>query len=457
MSTVIDASVGATTDSASILTTGFAIMPRSTTDGADLDNDLTIGYEYEDMSTDFESTQFFVAWTWFSIATVQAVPCVTLLSLNAGLVVIVCRASRRRAALRGGPGTSGCHGSGSVNCTLAQQQQQQQQQQQRTWPMRWRSSPATLTVRWWARSTAGTVGESATINGVLVGGDGSSSIFMRQHSNPQHHHSTEQIRMTVTCISIICLFLVCIIPSAFSNRAIAKELFGRDKKMDEFTKSPFYRLMRVVTNLLVYCNLSLNFLLYCVFNHKFLQTLRQITCRYWSLAAGRPDAGFGGLREMPLPATSDRASGDCRNFLCCGGCGNATSGPTEHVVVRGGGGGVNNANDVALNRMYSYRVSSTTSGGSAARNSSGVIGEVVSRNATGGSADSAAAAAAAGSTATRRPSEFLVLEVEAGLPVVISMQRRRAGYEGIRSATCGSLAFQFPVKERLEARQSAYN
>ena len=112
---------------------------------------------------------------------------------------------------------------------------------------------------------------------------GSASFIQQQQQQPRilsqrqsNYFSSEQMRMTVTCISIICLFLLCIIPSAFSNRPIAKALFGKGLSMVEFTRGRFYNRLRTATNFLVYCNLSLNFVLYCVFNHRFLVTLKRL-------------------------------------------------------------------------------------------------------------------------------------------------------------------------------------
>ena len=92
----------------------------------------------------------------------------------------------------------------------------------------------------------------------------------------EHAMIREQTRLTVTCISIIVLFLVCIIPSAFSNRPVAYTLFGRGMTLANFLNTPFYQVLKVITNTLVFCNLSLNFVLYCVFNNKFRRTLKYL-------------------------------------------------------------------------------------------------------------------------------------------------------------------------------------
>ena len=204
---------------------------------------------YKRVSTEFESSVFYRGWTWMIIVVVHMIPCVTLLFLNASLIAIVYRASRRRAELHAAvdrlPSTS--------------------------------QPPS---------STSGTPSHSYI------------------------YHSAEQIRMTVTCISIICLFLICIVPSAFSNRPIAKALFGRGQTMNEFIREPLFRLLRVATNLLVYCNLSLNFVLYCVFNQKFLRVLK-MTLQRCVPAMLRSERGQQ-CYALALPGTTTIAAVTCR-------------------------------------------------------------------------------------------------------------------------------------------------
>ena len=90
----------------------------------------------------------------------------------------------------------------------------------------------------------------------------------------------EQVRLTITLISIICLFIVCIIPSAFADFPVAYFLFGGDKTEMEFRRSDFYLILQYIANLLVWCNLSLNFVLYCAFNEKF-RRIMILTARRW--------------------------------------------------------------------------------------------------------------------------------------------------------------------------------
>lgn len=84
----------------------------------------------------------------------------------------------------------------------------------------------------------------------------------------------EQRRLTITLISIVCLFIVCIIPGAFSDKPIAYALFGGGKTEREFVSSSFYLSYQYVCNFLVWCNLSLNFILYCAFNEKFRRVMK---------------------------------------------------------------------------------------------------------------------------------------------------------------------------------------
>ena len=84
----------------------------------------------------------------------------------------------------------------------------------------------------------------------------------------------EQRRLTITLVSIVFLFIVCIIPSAFSDRPIAYALFGAGKTEIEFVTSKFYFSLQYIANFLVWLELSLNFVLYCAFNEKFRRVMK---------------------------------------------------------------------------------------------------------------------------------------------------------------------------------------
>lgn len=96
----------------------------------------------------------------------------------------------------------------------------------------------------------------------------------------------EQVRLTITLISIVCLFIVCILPSAISDFPIAYNLFGGDMSERAFRMHESYLILQYVANVLVWCNLSLNFVLYCAFNDKFRRVMRcmlrrWLNCLHW--------------------------------------------------------------------------------------------------------------------------------------------------------------------------------
>ncbi|XP_069112457.1 FMRFamide receptor-like [Argopecten irradians] len=93
-------------------------------------------------------------------------------------------------------------------------------------------------------------------------------------NNKEAAWQREQMRLTITLISIVFLFIICMIPSAFADFPIAYALFGKGYTQEEFGLLPAYRITGYISNLLVWCNLSINFVLYCAFNNKF----RRVMC-----------------------------------------------------------------------------------------------------------------------------------------------------------------------------------
>ena len=126
----------------------------------------------------------------------------------------------------------------------------------------------------------------------------------------QHKHdlrwAREQRRLTITCISIIFLFIICILPSAFSHRSLAVLLFHDKRPNTDISTSVRYRLLRIVTNTLVFCNLSLNFVLYCVFNNKFTTTFKYLwNIWMWKMMGSqRPESPF---RRLSSITSSDKS------------------------------------------------------------------------------------------------------------------------------------------------------
>ena len=85
----------------------------------------------------------------------------------------------------------------------------------------------------------------------------------------------DQTRLTITCISIIALFIVCMTPAAFVNPQVVGMMLG-EGGVKAFLESEFWKSVRTISNTLVICNLSLNFVLYCLFNNRFRQTVAHL-------------------------------------------------------------------------------------------------------------------------------------------------------------------------------------
>ncbi|XP_046354546.2 probable G-protein coupled receptor B0563.6 [Haliotis rufescens] len=99
-------------------------------------------------------------------------------------------------------------------------------------------------------------------------------------NNKEATWNREQMRLTITLISIVCLFIICVMPSAFADRPSAYALFGNGRPIDEFLRSTPYRILQMISNMLICCNLSLNFVLYCAFNNKFVRVFKMMLNRW---------------------------------------------------------------------------------------------------------------------------------------------------------------------------------
>ncbi|XP_050396074.1 probable G-protein coupled receptor B0563.6 [Patella vulgata] len=106
-------------------------------------------------------------------------------------------------------------------------------------------------------------------------------LLTNQNNNKNTWHR-DQMRLTITLISIVFLFIACILPNAFSDRPVAHALFGKEgESIKDFgSNSRSYRILQVLTNFLLWCNLSLNFVLYCAFNTKFVQVFKKMLNRW---------------------------------------------------------------------------------------------------------------------------------------------------------------------------------
>ena len=81
-------------------------------------------------------------------------------------------------------------------------------------------------------------------------------------SNRETEWQLDQRRFTITLISIVLLSIFSILPAAIADIFLHAE-FGYH----------LLRTLRNVSNLLLWCNLSMNFILYCAFNKRFVGVL----------------------------------------------------------------------------------------------------------------------------------------------------------------------------------------
>lgn len=93
--------------------------------------------------------------------------------------------------------------------------------------------------------------------------------FLRQElgirNNREQDWQIEQRRFTITLIGIIVISIVAIFPSTISDFSRLTNLSLHE-----------YKLLRNISNLLLLCNLSMNFVLFCAFNKRFVRAIRTI-------------------------------------------------------------------------------------------------------------------------------------------------------------------------------------
>ncbi|XP_076449161.1 putative G-protein coupled receptor B0563.6 [Babylonia areolata] len=123
-------------------------------------------------------------------------------------------------------------------------------------------------------------------------------------NNMEAHWNREQTRLNLTLISIVCLAVVCILPAAFGDVVVMSYVFSQSDTLRQFLGSPFYKVFRSVTNMLLTCNMSLNFVLYSAFNDKFVRVLKKMVARWVHRLTGRGDP-----QELGHVGTGTRRAG----------------------------------------------------------------------------------------------------------------------------------------------------
>lgn len=94
----------------------------------------------------------------------------------------------------------------------------------------------------------------------------------REELNLRNNMETEwqkdQRRFTITLISIVLLAIVSILPAAIC-----------DLMVETRSGLKYSKLMKIISNLLMWLNLSMNFIMYCAFNKKFVRVLKDVMGR----------------------------------------------------------------------------------------------------------------------------------------------------------------------------------
>lgn len=86
-------------------------------------------------------------------------------------------------------------------------------------------------------------------------------------NNKEKDWQKDQRRFTITLISIVILSIIAILPSTIGDLALMIHISVED-----------YRRLRLSGNVLLLCNLSMNFLLYCAFNTRFVRVMKSLFC-----------------------------------------------------------------------------------------------------------------------------------------------------------------------------------
>lgn len=84
-----------------------------------------------------------------------------------------------------------------------------------------------------------------------------------------------QKKLTISLISILCLLLVCHLPSFLLEETLIDKIFGDYK--ESYVAFKIQIIGNKISHLLTYINCSANFIIYCVSNKKFYNSLRELS------------------------------------------------------------------------------------------------------------------------------------------------------------------------------------
>ena len=100
----------------------------------------------------------------------------------------------------------------------------------------------------------------------------------RRRTMTHQHHRTEEQRLTRTLISVIFVFVLGELPSAVLSRTAVVAILGHGSKA--VLASLEYQIAAFIATVLVVSQHSLNFVIYCVFNTRFLAVFKAQACRH---------------------------------------------------------------------------------------------------------------------------------------------------------------------------------
>ncbi|CAF5116455.1 unnamed protein product [Rotaria sp. Silwood1] len=116
-------------------------------------------------------------------------------------------------------------------------------------------------------------------------------LIARQHTNigsatpvntKKQKRLRDEQRLTKTLVAVVIVFLICNTFTIISYPGLVG--FITSKKYPNYINAGF-RIQKLITNIMLLLNYSINFFFYCAFNQKFLNTLKE-TFRYQNLFCG---------------------------------------------------------------------------------------------------------------------------------------------------------------------------
>ncbi|CAM1294451.1 Uncharacterised protein g1014 [Pycnogonum litorale] len=101
----------------------------------------------------------------------------------------------------------------------------------------------------------------------------------------------EQTRLTITMVTVSCVFVVAEVPSTIANRTTALYLLYDGE--EECLRTEAHQLFVLISTVLVMTHYSMNFFLYCTLNYRFNDVFKKVVRRCRCRFTSRPVDGIG--------------------------------------------------------------------------------------------------------------------------------------------------------------------